>query len=70
MTLSSQVVDFVRLNFLNDPDEVRRIRQVPIVQGETHGFFMRILIKMIDTIGVERGCASLDPVNVVTFREQ
>jgi hypothetical protein len=34
VTLGSQVVDFIGLNLLDDPDEVRGIGQVSIVELE------------------------------------
>ena len=44
VTLRGQIVDLVRLHLLDDPDEIRGVRQVSIVQFEADVLFMRILI--------------------------
>jgi hypothetical protein len=53
MALCGQVIDLVRLHLLNDPNQVRRIRQISVVQLETNVFLVRILVQVIDAIGIE-----------------
>ena len=67
MALSRQVVDLVGLNLLDDPNEVGGIREIPIVQFEAQVPFVRILIKMVDSIGVERRGAAFDAVHRVSL---
>jgi hypothetical protein len=53
VALSRQVVDFIRLNLLDDTDQVGRICQIPVVKGKASIFLKRILIKVVDSGGVE-----------------
>ena len=54
VALCRQIIDFVRLHLLDDPDQIGRVGQIPIMQFEPHIFLVRILVKMIDAIGIER----------------
>ena len=49
----AQVVDFIRLYFLQDTGQVGGIGQVAVVQVEFRVRRVRILINMIDTFGVK-----------------
>ena len=49
----AQVVDFIRLYFLQDAGQVGGIGQVAVVQVEFRVRRVRILINMIDTFGVK-----------------
>ncbi len=40
------------------------------MQLETHISFVRILVQMIDTIGIEGGGAALDAVHGISFAKQ
>ena len=53
MALRCQIIDFVRLNFLHQADEVGRVRHVTIVQEEGDVIFVRIAIEMINLVGIE-----------------
>ncbi len=70
VALSGEVVDFVRLYLLNDADKVGRIRKVSVMQMEPDVLLVRILVEMIDAVGVERGGPSLDTVDFIAFTEQ
>ena len=48
MALGGEVVDFIRLGLLNDPDQVCGIRHVPIVEHEALVLFVGVLIEMLD----------------------
>lgn len=67
MALGCQVVDFVRLHFLHDADQVAGVRKVPIVQYELAAFLVRSLIKVVDTIRIEQGRAALDAVDFIAL---
>jgi len=40
------------------------------MQDETAAAFVRVLIQVINPVRVEQRCASLDPMNLVAFREE
>ena len=71
MALRREIVDLVGLRFLNDPDDIGRIRHVPVMQEERRRAFMRIDVEMIDSLGIKRGCASLHAMDdVIAFQKQ
>ena len=70
VALRRQVVDLVRLDLLDDADEIGRVGQIPVMKLQPHVRLVRILIQMIDAIGIEGGRAALDAVDVVALREQ
>ncbi len=70
MALCSQVVDLVRLDLLDDPDQVGGIGQVTIMQIHAHTVLMPVLVKVIDTIGIERRGPALDAVHLVALAQQ
>jgi hypothetical protein len=70
MALRGEVVDLVGLDLLNDPDQVGCIGQVAIVQMEPAPRFMRVLIQMIDAVGIEGRCPPFDPMNLVALGKQ
>ena len=67
MTLGCEIVDLVRLHLLDDPNDVGGVRQVPVVQVQADMLLVRILVQVVDTIGVERGGAALDAMHLVAF---
>lgn len=54
MALGAQVVDLIRLQLLNDPDQIGAVGEVAIVQGQARIIFVGILVEMIDA-----GCVEL-----------
>ncbi|SAD31442.1 Uncharacterised protein [Enterobacter cloacae] len=53
MAHRAQVVDFIRLYFLQDTGQVGGIGQVAVMQVEFRVRRVRILVNMIDTLGIE-----------------
>ena len=53
MALGGEIVDFRRLNFLDNANEIGRIRHVAIMQKEPDAGTVRVLVQMIDARGVE-----------------
>ena len=53
MAHCSQIINFIRLNFLNNADQVGRISKIAIMQFKMYVFFMRILVQMIDPVCIE-----------------
>ena len=70
MGLGAEVVDLVGLGLLQDADQVRRIRQVAVVQLEAQVRLVRVLVQMVHAAGVEGGGAALDPVHRVALRQE
>ena len=70
MALGGKVVNFIRLRILDDPNEVGSVRHVPVVHGKAQLLLVRILIKMIDPPGIERGRAPLQAMNDIALVEQ
>jgi len=65
----AQVVDLVWLHLLNDADQVGRIGKIAVMHDETNVFLVRVLIKMIDTIGIEQRTSAFDTVYFISFGE-
>ena len=68
--LRRQIVDFVRLHFFDYVRSPDAVGHVAIVQIQTRALLMRIGIDRIQPLGIERGGAPHDAVNLVTFRQQ
>ena len=47
MALSRQVVNFIRLNLLDDADQVVRIGQIAVMKGKASIFFVGIMMEKI-----------------------
>jgi len=72
MALGAEVVDLVRLHLLDDPDQVRAVGEVAVVEGELGGLALLtplvwVLVEVIDPAGVERGGAPPDPMHLVAL---
>ncbi len=70
MAHGGQIVDFVRLDLLDDADEIGGVGEVAVVQDEIAVADVRILIEVVYAIRVERRRAALDPVNNVSLAEK
>lgn len=67
MTLGGKIIDLIRLNLLEDPNEVGGIGKITVMQNHSTILLMRILVKMVDAIRVKKGCPALDAMNFVSF---
>ena len=70
MALGGQVVDFIGLHLLDDANQAGGVRQVPIVQDELAAGFVRVLVEVVDAVGVEQAAAALDAVHLVALVQQ
>ena len=70
MALRAEVVDLIRLHGLDDADQIRRIRQIPVVQDEAQLLLVRILIEMIDSIRIKERRPALDAVDLVALLDE
>ena len=70
MTLGGEVVDLVRLQLLEDADQARGVGHVAVVEDEAAIRLMRVLVEMVDAVGVEQRGASLDAVDLIALAEE
>jgi len=49
-----QVIDFVRLHLLDDADQIGGVGEVAVVEDEVAVFHVRVLVEVVDTVGVEK----------------
>ena len=70
MALRSEVVDFVGLHLLDDAHQTRAVGHVTVMQGKTPVYHMRILVQVIDAVGIEQRRAALDTMNFIALVEQ
>ncbi len=70
MGLRAEIVDLVRLDLLHDVDERRRVGEIAVVEDELWMGIVRILVDVVDAIGIEERGAALDAVDLVAFGEE
>ena len=70
MAHCTQVVDFVRLGFLDDTNQVACIAQVTVVQLKVGVVDVWVLVDMVYALGVEAAGPALDAVNDIAFFQQ
>ena len=68
--LRGQVVDLVRLSLLDNPDEVRRVGHVPVVHEEAAAGDVRVLVEVIDPVGIDEAGTPLYPVDDVALVDE
>ena len=67
MALCAQVVDLIRLNVLNNFDEIAAVGEVSIVKYEILVFRVGILVKMINATRIETAGPALDAMHDVAL---
>ena len=67
MGLCRKIIEFIRLSFLNDADQVGGVCEVPVMENEISLINVGILIKMIHPARIEARTAALNSVNNVPF---
>src|SRR5450631_1050461 len=70
MALGGKVIDLVRLNLLDDTDEVRRVGEIAVVKNQIAMLDVRIFVEVVDSIRVEERCAALHTVHDITVLQQ
>ena len=70
MALGTQVIDLIGLNLLHDASQVAGVGQVAVVELEARIVNVRILVDVVNTVGIERAGAAFDAVHFVTFFQQ
>ena len=70
MALRGEVVDLVGLHLLDDAHQAGGVRQIAVVQDEAPVRDVRVLVQVVDAVGVEKRSAALDAVDFVALGEQ
>ena len=70
MALRGEVVEFVGLYLLDDADQAAGVGQVAVVEDEAAVRLVRVLVEMVDAVGVEQRTAALDAVDDVALGQQ
>ncbi len=70
MALCAEIVDFIRLSFLNNANQIGGISQVTIVKFDARIIYMWILENMINSICIKARCTTLDAMNRIAFVQQ
>ena len=70
MALGAEVVDLVGLHLLNYSLQVAAVTQVAVMQRHAWILLMRILIEVIDPVGVEAAGPALDAMHVIALLQQ
>lgn len=70
MALSPKVLDLIRLHLLDDPDHIGDVDEVAVMQHQARVGFVRVLIEMTDSAGVETAGPALDAVHNATPLQQ
>jgi len=70
VTLSREIVDLVGLHALQYLAQYRAIRKVAIVQRQVGAALMRIVIDVVDALGVERAGSAKDTMHLITLAQQ
>jgi hypothetical protein len=65
VALRAEVVDLIRLHFLNGVQETAGVRQIAVMPNESSVAEMRVQVEMIDAIRVEQRTAALYTVDLV-----
>lgn len=70
VTLSPEIIDFVRPDLLQNVSKRRPVGQVAVVERELEAPFMRIAVEIVDPVSVEKTGPAYDPVNLVAFVQE
>jgi hypothetical protein len=68
--LGGQVVDLVWLYLLENTDEIGGVGEIPIMKDHISVLLVRILIEVVDPIGIEKGRPALDAMDLVVFFQE
>ncbi len=63
MALGCQVIDFVRLHQINDPDQAGRVGQIPVVQGD-------LVHNVVDTSCIGNRSPASNTVDLISLFQQ
>ena len=70
MALCRQVVNLVGFNLFDNANQVGRVRHVTVVQVHLDALLVRVLVQVIDAIGIKRRRPPFNAVHVVALLQQ
>jgi len=70
VTLGSEVVDFIGAKFVEEFRDLGGVSQVTVVKEEASAEYMRVVVEVVDPLGIERGGAADDAVNLIALGEE
>jgi hypothetical protein len=70
MGLGSKVIYLVRLNALHQLNQIGRIGHVPVMEYKPPVFQVLVLVKMINSLGIERGRTPFYAMHLIPFANQ
>jgi hypothetical protein len=70
VALRREVVDFGRLDLAEQPQKVRRIGHVAVVQEKPDTGVVAVAVEVVDALGVQQRRTALDTVHDVALRQQ
>src|SRR6516225_1635452 len=70
MALRAEIVDLAGIDLLKYPAQHRAVREVAVMQRQPFAGEVRIVIEVIDAIGVEQACPADQTVHLVALGEQ
>ena len=70
MALGGEIVDLGGLDLLDQADDIRRVRHVPIMHLKAQVLLMGVPIEVVDSLGVEGRGAALDAVDEIALAEK
>ena len=59
---SCKIVEFVGSHLLDDANQTARVGQIAVMENETAIRLMRVLVEVVDAVGVEQRTMELDAV--------
>ena len=65
-----EVINFVWLNLLDNSDQIGRVGQVAVMQFEFGIINMRVLIQVINPVGVKQRGTAFDAVYFIALAQQ
>ena len=70
MALRCQVINLIRLHFLNNSDQIGRIGEIAVMHQKMHIGLVWVPVEMIHPAGVKRRCSPLDAMDFIAFGQQ
>jgi len=70
MAHGTEVINFVWLRFLDDAYQIASVAQIAVVQFEIGVLDVRVLVDVVDTLGVKRTGATFEAVDDVSLFKQ
>ena len=67
MTLSAEVIDFIRLDIINNVSKLACVGQVPIMEKHFCGRIMRVNVYMLYPSGIKGTGSSNKSMDLVSF---